>query len=728
MRRGREIICADVCTVYLTEQETGEHVLRATEGLAADSVGHVRFGLYEGLVGLVSERAEPVNLDDAPSHPRYRYISETGEQRFHGFLGVPIIQHRKVLGVLVVRQQESRRFDEAEVTLLVTLAAQLAGAIAHADISGGIVVEDQQHQPISRIIRGRPGAPGVAVGTLVVAYERAHLDEVPDAAVADIDVEVAHFEKVVAGVRVELQEMKDRFDPSLKEERVLFDAYLMMLDGDSLVEGTITRIQTGNWASGALRDTIQEHATMFESMEDSYLRERSSDIRDLGRRILLRLQSGSPRARVFPENTILVGEDLTATHLAEVPGDRLVGVISAKGSTASHVAILSKALGLPAVMGVADLPVRHLEGKEVIIDGYRGQVYLSPSKVVRNQFERLATEEAELSKSLGELRDAPAVTTDGQKMPMYINAGLLADISPSLESGAEGVGLYRTEIPFMIRESFPGEDSQVKIYRQVLEAFSPRPVVIRSLDIGGDKMLPYFPIHEENPFLGWRGIRVTLDHPEIFITQLRAMLKASVGLSNLHVMLPMVTSVDEVDEAMILLHRAYEELLDEGEKVTFPKLGVMIEVPSAVYQADLLARRVDFLSIGTNDLTQYLLAVDRNNAAVADLYDSLHPAMVRAVLQVTAAAQEVGTPVGVCGELAGDPLGAILLVAMGVDSLSMSSGSLSRVKKTICGFSRVEANGLLEEALKQEDPESIRELLRTAMEEKGLGGLVRAGI
>ena len=442
----------------------------------------------------------------------------------------------------------------------------------------------------------------------------------------------------------------------------------------------------------------------------------------------MRLQSGSPRARVFPENTILVGEDLTATHLAEVPGDRLVGVISAKGSTASHVAILSKALGLPAVMGVADLPVRHLEGKEVIIDGYRGQVYLSPSKVVRNQFERLATEEAELSKSLGELRDAPAVTTDGQKMPMYINAGLLADISPSLESGAEGVGLYRTEIPFMIRESFPGEDSQVKIYRQVLEAFSPRPVVIRSLDIGGDKMLPYFPIHEENPFLGWRGIRVTLDHPEIFITQLRAMLKASVGLSNLHVMLPMVTSVDEVDEAMILLHRAYEELLDEGEKVTFPKLGVMIEVPSAVYQADLLARRVDFLSIGTNDLTQYLLAVDRNNAAVADLYDSLHPAMVRAVLQVTAAAQEVGTPVGVCGELAGDPLGAILLVAMGVDSLSMSSGSLSRVKKTICGFSRVEANGLLEEALKQEDPESIRELLRTAMEEKGLGGLVRAGI
>jgi phosphotransferase system enzyme I (PtsP) len=303
----------------------------------------------------------------------------------------------------------------------------------------------------------------------------------------------------------------------------------------------------------------------------------------------------------------------------------------------------------------------------------------------------------------------------------------LADVKPSLKSGAEGIGLYRTEFPFMIRDCFPGEDEQCKIYRQVLKAFSPAPVTLRTLDIGGDKMLPYFPIEEDNPFLGWRGIRISLDHPEIFLVQLRAMLRASVGLSNMNLLFPMINSVAEVDDALRLLRRAHQELIDVGVNINMPHVGVMIEVPSAVYQVRELARRVNFISVGTNDLTQYLLAVDRNNARVADLYDSLHPAVLRALQQTVDGAKDEKTPVSVCGEMAGDPAAAILLLGMGVDSLSMSAANLPRVKWVIRTFTRRKARMLLKEALTFEYAHLVRHFLNAALEDAGLGGLVRAG-
>ncbi|MEO7558513.1 MAG: putative PEP-binding protein, partial [Gammaproteobacteria bacterium] len=302
---------------------------------------------------------------------------------------------------------------------------------------------------------------------------------------------------------------------------------------------------------------------------------------------------------------------------------------------------------------------------------------------------------------------------------------LLSDLSISQNSDVEGIGLYRTEFPFMVRERFPGEEEQRLIYRQVLEAFSPKPVTLRTLDVGGDKSLPYFPIHEDNPFLGWRGIRITLDHPEIFLVQLRAMLCASTGLTNLHVLLPMISTVAEVDDALKLLRRAYEELIDAGESIVMPRVGVMIEVPSAVYQADIIAKRVDFLSVGTNDLTQYLLAVDRNNARVAELYDSLHPAVLQALMQVVAGAHRHHKPVTVCGEMAGDPASAILLLGMGIDSLSMSVVSLPRVKWVMRNFTRVQAQRLLEEVLQFEDAHAIRRHLNKALEHAGLGSLIR---
>jgi phosphotransferase system enzyme I (PtsP) len=378
-------------------------------------------------------------------------------------------------------------------------------------------------------------------------------------------------------------------------------------------------------------------------------------------------------------------------------------------------------------MGVEDLPVGRVDGHSVIADGYSGRVYVDPSRTVREEFKHLLRQEAELSKELQELRDLPAITPDNVGVPLYVNSGLVADVSPSRKSGAEGVGLYRTEFPFMIRDRFPGEDEQYQIYRQVLESYYPAPVVIRTLDIGGDKSLPYFPIVEDNPFLGWRGIRISLDHPEIFMVQLRAMLRASAGLDNMHVLLPMINSVEEVDDALRLLRRAHHELIDSGVSISMPKVGVMVEVPSAVYQVRDLARRVDFLSVGTNDLTQYLLAVDRNNARVAGLYDSLHPAVLRAMQQIVEGAKLEKTPVSVCGEMAGDPAAAILLLGMGIDYLSMSAANLPRVKWVIRTFTRRRARQLLKEALTLEYTHTIRNFLNAALDDAGLGGLVRAG-
>jgi phosphotransferase system, enzyme I, PtsP len=729
VQRVKQALSIDVCSVYLMLPDRQHLVLMASDGLNPDSVGHVKLELGEGLVGLVAERAEPVNLDNAPDHPRFRYFPETGEERYHAFLGVPIIHHRRLLGVLVVQQVERRRFDDEHVAFLITLAAQLSGAISHAELTGEVGPGRGRQRQTNLQIVGIPGASGVALGMAVVAYVAAELESVPDREpVVSVDEEIRKFKEAVQRVQDEMGAIKERMAGVLPaEERLLFDAYVMMLNSDSLLGRTVERIREGNWAPAALRDTIRENSRAFEDMDDPYLRERASDVRDIGRRILTHLEASQRAPDEFPERTILIGEDLTATQLAEVPVERLAGLVSARGTGSSHVAILARAMGIPAVMGVSDLPVGRLEGREVVVDGYRGQIFIQPSREVREEFQRLVDEERELTEGLRNLALEPATTEDGVVIPVYANSGLLADINPSKQSGADGIGLYRTEVPFMVRDRFPSEEEQIAIYRQILASFDPRPVTLRTLDVGGDKALPYFPVKEDNPFLGWRGIRITLDHPEIFLTQLRAMLRASQGLSNLQILFPMISSLGELKGAQRLLQRAREELLDEHYVIPMPKVGVMVEVPSAVYLAEALARRVDFLSVGSNDLIQYLLAVDRNNSRVAELYNALHPSVLRALQQVTEGARRAGKPVSICGEMAADPAAAILLIGMGIDSLSVNVASLARVKWVIRSFSQARARELLAQCMEMEEPAAIRALLNNALVQAGLGGLVRAG-
>jgi phosphotransferase system enzyme I (PtsP) len=680
----------------------------------------------EGLVGLVGTREEPLNLENAADHPRYRYFAETGEERFASFLGAPIIHHRRVVGVVVIQQKERRQFDEGEEAFLVTMSAQLAGVIAHAEATGSIRGLGRQGKGIqeARFV-GVPGSPGAAVGTAVVMLPPADLDVVPDKVVTDIKAELALFQNALEGVRNDMRTLSAKLATQLRpEERALFDVYLMMLDDASLGSEVTNIIKTGQWAQGALRNVVAEHVNRFELMDDAYLRERASDVKDLGRRLLAYLQEARSQTMVYPDNTILISEELSPAMLGEVPEGKLVGLVSVLGSGNSHVAILARAMGIPTVMGVVDLPYSKVDGIRMILDGYHGEVFTNPSEILIKQYSAVMEEERELSKGLDALRELPCVTLDGHRMPLLVNTGLLADVARAQERGAEGVGLYRTEVPFMINQRFPSEKEQLAIYREQLAAFHPLPVTMRSLDIGGDKSLSYFPIKEDNPFLGWRGIRVTLDHPEIFLVQCRAMLKASEGLNNLRILLPMISGTHELEEALHLIHRAWGEVRDEGTDVPMPPVGVMVEIPAAVYQARELARQVDFLSVGSNDLTQYLLAVDRNNPRVADLYDYLHPAVLMALQHVVNEAHAEGKPVSICGEMAGDPAAAVLLMAMGYDSLSMNATNLPKVKWMLRQVSMSKSKDLLAQLMKIDNPQVIHSSLQLALKNQGLSRMI----
>ncbi len=739
VQRVKKAIQADVCSVYLLDESETEFTLMATDGLNADLVGQVQMAHGAGLVSLVAQRTDPLNLDDAQQHPRFKLFTALNEERFHGFVGIPITHHREVLGVLVAQSKSPNRFSQDVVNFLVTIAAQLAGAIINAQASKQIPVLSKQlssKHPSSanrrdhRPLVGQPGAPGVAIGKAVSISSSVSLDAIPDRPALDIEDEINVFRFALESVRNDIQFLSYQLlsDGLPTEDVAIFDAYLLMLDSNTLIDSTIDKICAGNWAPGALRETISEHVKLFGEIENSYLRERGKDIRDLGQSIFNQMQGSTdlPLARLS-KDAIIVAEDISATFLADIEKTHIAGIVLKKGSRTSHVAILARAMSIPTVIGVNELPVMQLDGSQLVVDGYSGKVYISPPETIVQEYSRLKSQEQELSQELKELTNLPATTLDGVNIPLYANTGLVADISPSKESGAEGIGLYRTEYPFMIRQRFPGEEEQSKIYREVLAAFAPRPVVLRTLDIGGDKSLSYFPIEEDNPFLGWRGIRVTLDHPEIFMIQLRAMLLASIGLNNLSILFPMISTVNELEDAINWLDRAYYEMLDEGHQVQKPKVGVMVEVPSMVFQMRQIASIVDFVSIGTNDLIQYLMAVDRNNSNVAELYESLHPAVLIAIKQVIDESHKEGVPVSVCGEMAGDPLAAILLLGMSIDSLSTSVASLPRIKWVIRNFTQKEAKELVEQLLVMKDAGMIKNILTNTLEGKGLGGLVRAG-
>lgn len=723
----RDAMRVAACTIYLADEDNRELVLMATAGLNPQAVGRVRLDRRQGLVGLVAERQEPLNLEDALRHPRFHPVGDIGEEDYHALLGVPLIQYRRVLGVVLVQHTTIRHFASEEVAFLVTVAAQLASILNHAILSGAT---QELLNPLvtgSRALQGVAGAPGVVIGTVAIPHLMADLGDVPDRPALNPAAEEAGFQAAIATVERELREASDRLAPHLPPtEQALFTVYRMMLGSDSLLGETRAGIQAGQWAPAAWRDAVLARVRLLEQAQDPYLSARAEDIRDLGRRVLNHLRTApvQPTPVVAGERWVLVAEEMSVAHLAAIPPEQLAAIVCLRGSALSHVALLARAMGIPAVMGLGDRPLGRFEGSAIIVDGYQGRVYLNPDLALRAEYQQLITTEAALSAGLQELRALPTTTQDGYHIPLYAKAGLLTDIAAARDCGAEGIGLYRTEFAFMVRESFPSEEEQYQAYRQMLAGFAPQPVVMRTLDIGGDKTLPYFAIQENNPFLGWRGMRFTLDHPDIFLTQLRAMLRANAEWNNLRLLFPMITTVEEVDEALRLLEQAHEELLADGWPTARPQVGVMIEVPSAAWQAGQLARRVDFLSVGTNDLTQYLLAVDRDNARVAGLYDNLHPALLKTVAYIVEQGRVTGRPVNLCGEMAADPGAAVLLLGMGVDSLSAGPASVPRVKWAIRSVTLAQARDLAVQALELDTARQVRRLLDETLHRAGLGEIV----
>lgn len=711
----------ECCTVYLANEDMECLELMATQGLKFTG-DKLLIGFDEGLVGLVKRTAEPINLAKASQHKEFKYFKQLGEEVYHSFLGAPIIYRKRVLGVLVVQQRLPRLFSEIEVSFLVTLATQLAVIIAHAQTQGHWLLSKDQHT-----ITGVPASSGIAIGELWWDDSQPQLSHVCPASSLDIEREQAWLARAIDSAVKDFRKLRKKLDNDINTEALaIFDLFTHLLNDPMLRNDLKSRVQKGDRADWAVRQVVESYSNRFARMSDAYLRERSQDIRELGQRLLYFLYNTEHDQLSLHKPIILVVRELTATLLAALPKDKLLAVVALEGAANSHAAILSRALGIPSIMGAA-LNLKQINGKKAIVDGYSGKLYVSPNKSTLAEYRALAYEERQLAQMVNKAICEPAFTEDGVQVEVLLNAGLSADSHLANSQGADGIGLYRSEVSFLLQQRLPSEDEQIQRYRCLLQAYPDKPVVMRTLDVGGDKPLPYLPIDEDNPFLGWRGIRFTLGHPDIFLMQLRAMLRASSGYDNLRILLPMVSGVKELDEALRLIEQAYQESLKVDASIIRPKVGIMLEVPSMLYLLPLIAKKIDFVSVGTNDLTQYLLAVDRNNTHVADVYDAMHPAVIMALKQISQVCQQYALPVCVCGELAGDPCGALLLIGLGYSSLSMNASNVAKVKYLVRHSSKSELQHLADRAQLQPYGDDIHAMMLAHFEAKGFAGFVRAG-
>ncbi|MBD1559397.1 phosphoenolpyruvate--protein phosphotransferase [Vibrio sp. S9_S30] len=712
----------ECCTFYFANDELSRLELMATKGLKFEG-DEIHIGYHEGLVGLVRRTAEPLNLAEVSSHPNFKFFPQLGEEIYHSFLGTPIIHRKQVLGVLVIQQKSPRLFSEMEESFLVTLSAQLAVIIAHAQAQGHWLLNDANSQKMN----GIAASPGVAVGEFWWDDTQPKLSDVYPASTLDIEQEQEWLALSMESAKADFRRLRKKLDNDInKDTLAIFDLFTHLLNDPMLRNDLKEHIQKGDRADWALRQVVETYSNRFAQMSDVYLRERAQDIRELGQRLLYFLHANEVGELELRHPVILVVNELTASTLASLPKDKLLGVVSIEGAANSHAAILSRALGIPAIMGASVMPQK-LTGKTGIVDGYSGEIFVDPPAQLLKEYRSLRDEEFELSKMVEKELKEEARTKDGCHVNVMLNAGLSADTNISVNQGVNGVGLYRTEISFLLQHRFPSEEEQYQQYRRVLETYPNKQVVMRTLDVGGDKPLPYLPIEEDNPFLGWRGIRFTLDHPDIFLMQLRAMLKASDGLNNLSILLPMLSGNQELDDALVLIQQAYDEVSQTHHNVAKPQVGVMLEVPSMLYLLPFMADKIDFVSVGTNDLTQYLLAVDRNNARVSGVYESVHPAVIQALAQIEATCRTHNLSVSICGELAGDPIGALLLVGLGYRSLSMNTANVARIKYLLRQSNVTDLQALAKSALSHPYGKDIHDQVFGYLEAQNLAGFVRAG-
>ena len=701
----------EVCSIYLYYDDLNELVLKANQGLNPSSIGQVRMKIGEGLTGKSFQEKRAICEGQARENPNFRFFPGIGEERFESFLAVPILRGTMEIGVMVIQSEKKDYFSNEDIQILRALTSQLAATIETARLL--ITLNDQKQKKVIPVVdlkyvKGRSGSQGVALAGAVVIdgllMDFEHLVKLSKPLTEE------DFHKAVEETEKQLQQLqkhieKDLFDVS----GLIFTAQILMLKDKGFLDAILGFIHKGVNPPQAVANVVGEYVRKFGAIEDSYLRDKIYDVKDVGRRLLENM-TGLSQHQGELENRIVIASELLPSDTIKLFSQKVKGIILLSGGVTSHVSILSRSLNIPLVIadepGFLSLP----EGTRILMDAFTGYIHVDPSEdVVKKVFER-----EELHKDLDQLKKSIRLkphTKDGTVIKLMANINLLGDLKAANEFKADGVGLYRSEFPFLIRSSFPSEEEQYLIYRRLVEEMPGKEVTLRTLDVGGDKMLSYYNYgHEENPFLGLRSIRFSLKHKDVFIIQIRAMLRAGHG-ARLRIMFPMISSVDEFQQAKGIVQECIYDLEKEKQKICQPQLGAMVELPSVIEIIDEIAQEADFLSIGTNDLVQYLLAVDRTNETVANLYLPQHPSVLRALKKIVDAASKHKKDVSICGDMASDPRFLPFLLGIGLRTLSVDSRYLPKLHESLSNITLKQTEQLAKELLKESTVERTSQLM-----------------
>lgn len=727
-----ERAASDVCSLYLLNEQTDILFLRATCGLSPQAVGQVKLKIGEGLTGIAAQNRTILSVEEPENDPRYRYFPGTGEEQFHSFLAIPLFDRNSPLGVMVIQTRERRTFSPDETSTLSTIAFQVSSIVVNARLLDTI---DRQQEPVdsrplkpnnqtgtesrkrnddSVVLRGIVAYPGVVTGPANLIDEELGFSDIYDEHDVNIEQELSRLDESLRKTRIETLFLEKRVAEKLTQnDAAIFHTHLMILEDRGFIEKLHEQIELGHSAPYALKKVIRGYLQAFGKMDDAYLRERAADMEDIGQRILNNLLGEKSSSLQLHHAGILVARRLLPSDMAVLDHEKVRGLVIENNETNSHAVIMAKALGIPALIGVKGAMEQVEPDTELILDANSGCVFLNPGATILDEYLRLEFDRTQEQQRLDRLRDVPALTRDGHRIQLFANIGLLSDIEIARRNGAEGVGLYRTEFPYMARSSFPNRNDQYQLYRKVVEGFPGASVTIRTLDIGGDKSLPYFQHpKEDNPFMGWRSVRVSLDNHSIFQTQIEAILMASAH-GKVRLLFPMISNLEEIRRCQQLVADAMTKL--QEEKIDFASdipIGAMIEVPAAVRLASHLAQEVDFFALGTNDLIQYMLAADRSNPLVQNYYDPMHPAVLSALDSLAEVTKKTGIDLCLCGEMATDHRYLYVLLGLGIEKFSLSAPYIPRLKEFLSKINLSHARNFSAEILQMGSREQIRKHLK----------------